>query len=103
MRDAQQEQAVEKTNAKVGEFLAALTRGRGTQGLSEGKITRITIRMPTEDDPGILVVVKASAEGVDHVGFIGGWDVPMAVMAWRARDGKQGLKWRVDKPWDGRR
>lgn len=91
-----------KVNERIGEFLRALERGQGTQGLEDAVITRLTIRFPTEQQPEALLVVKATAGGQEFVGFIGGLDVGQAMLMWRARDGQRGVKWREDVPWGQR-
>lgn len=99
MRDSQAEAQLGKANRRVGEFIKALTEGRGATGVDEGVVTRITIRLPTRDEPEVLLVVKASGTQGDFVGFVGGLDVAQALLVWSAKDQTKGLKWRVDVPW----
>lgn len=99
MRKVDAEERVNKTNRRVGELLQGLTEGRGASGVVDGRVTRVTIRLPTEDQPEALLVVKASGAEGEFVAFVGGLDVSQALLVWAAKDLKGGLKWRVDVPW----
>ena len=101
MRQVDAEAREEQRNRRVGEFVQALTQGRGATGVPGGRVTRITMRLPTEASPETLLVVKAIGDDGDVVAFVGGLDVVQALLTWRARDRKDGLKWREDKPWGG--
>lgn len=99
MRRTEAEERVNRANRRVGEFLQALTSGRGASGVPEGAVTRVTIRMPTLEQPEALLVVKASGESGDVVAFVGGLDLCQAILVWAAKDAGPGLKWREDIPW----
>ena len=101
MRDGELEQVWTKRVSAIGEFMESIGKGRGVTGVPQGRVTRVTLRYPTEDRPEALVVVKVSGKDGDVVGFVGGLDVGTALLTWRAKDGAQGLKWRVDRPWSG--
>lgn len=102
VRDNELEGKVEKANARVGEFLAALTAGRGAEGLALGRVTGFRVRLPTVTEPSVLLIIRAeSAEG-RHIAFVGAFTVRDAVLAWRARSTEASIKWRVDVPWDER-
>jgi hypothetical protein len=58
--------------------------------------------MPSEVEPSTLLIVRASAKGEKFIAFIGAFSVTDAILAWRARVLGDGLKWRVDVPWEGR-
>ena len=102
MRDAEEEQAHHKLLAKVGEWVMALGAGRGCEGAAGGVLTEFRVRMPREDEPMALLIVKVTGEDAKYIGFIGAPTAEAALLAWRARDGKGGLKWRVDLPWGER-
>lgn len=101
MRNADLEKEWTKRVGAIGEFIEAVGKGRGVTGLPGGQVTRVTLRYPTEERPEALVVVKASGEGGDSVGFVGGLDIGAALLTWRAKDASKGLKWRADRPWEG--
>lgn len=101
MRKVDAEARTNTRNRRVGEFLQALTEGRGAEGVAGGVVTRVTIRLPTTEQPGTLIVVKASGVDGDFVSFVGGLDVCQAVLVWAAQDGGPGSKWREDRPWAG--
>lgn len=102
MRNADAEARENTRNRRVGEFIQAVTDGQGAAGLETGRVSRITMRLPSRDDPEALVVVKASGEGGDFVAFIGGLDLVQALLTWAAKDQGKGLRWRVDIPWGQR-
>jgi hypothetical protein len=101
MRNVDLEQRWQKRVAAIGQFIESIEEGHGARGIEEGRVTRITIRFPSEEEPEALVVVKASSPNGDAVGFVGGMDVGAAILTWRAKDARGGLKWREDKPWGG--
>ncbi|MCK4626632.1 MAG: hypothetical protein KAV00_15040 [Phycisphaerae bacterium] len=103
MRKADAEARVNAANRRVGEFLQALTQGRGASGILEGRVTRVTVMMPSEDRPEALLVVKATGDLGDRVAFVGGLDVVQAILVWAAKDSSKGLKWREDLPWSERK
>lgn len=102
MRRVDVEAEYMKRNTRIGEFIAALGYGPGVAGLEGGEVQKVTIRVQTEDRPDSLIVVKVCAGGEDYVGFVGGLTVADALLAWRAKDAKAGLKWKEDVPWERR-
>jgi len=102
MRNINAEDRVNRMNRRIGEFIQGLTEGRGAQGVPGGAVVRITARLPTEDSPEALLVVKATSEVGDHVAFVGGLDLTQAFLTWAAKDRGTGLKWREDVPWGER-
>jgi hypothetical protein len=101
-RDSDREAAWTRRLASAGEWLDNLDRGRGVSGLESGQIRDIRIRLATEDDPGVLLIVRAFDANGAWVAFVGGLDVVTALLTWRSKDSAKGLKWNVDKPWSGR-
>ncbi len=101
-RDTSAEARLATRNRRIGEWLEAVENGRGGQGIEDGVVTRVTIRLPTREDPEALLVVKVTAPDGDHIGFVGGLGVNEALLTWRARDASRGLKWRADVPWKER-
>lgn len=102
MRDIDQEGRAEKRAARIGAFIEAWGAEAALTGLVEGVLRDVRIRMPTEEDPGVLVIVRAfSAEG-DRIVFVGAYNAGDALLAWRARAGAGSLKWRDDVPWEQR-
>lgn len=88
--------------SRVGEWLEALDEGRGTEGVPAGVLTSIHVRMPTEDNPETLLVVKVEGSEGKVIGFVGAMGLAGAMLAWRAKDRTSGLKWREDLPYEQR-
>ena len=87
---------------RTGEVLWALTEGFGCKGLSGGVIEEIRVCLPGARRGDVLLVVKATRGDVKHVAFVGGPDVPTALLTWRQKETRDGLKFREEKPWSGR-
>lgn len=102
MRNKEAEAAYLRRNERVGEFLGGLEHGRGVKGLEEGEITRVTILVPSRERPEALIAVKATTAAGKWVGFVGALTVSDAILMWRVRDERIGLKWREDIPWEQR-
>lgn len=102
MRKVDAEARVNTRNRRVGEFLQALTEQRGASGVAGGVVTKVTIRLPTEDAPEALLVIKVRSGEEDFVGFVGGLDICQAILVWAAKDQGPGLRWREDVPWGER-
>lgn len=102
MRNADLEARAAKAHRRVGEWLEALLLGSGLEGLGDAELTEVRFKMPTEVDPMVLMVVKATDDIGDHIAFVGAPSVEAALLAWRARDGLKGLSWRDDVPWSQR-
>lgn len=102
MRDAKKEAALQLRHERIGEFLEAVQEGRGAEGCEGGRVTGIRIRLPTEEDPSALVVVKVATETGSMIGFVGAYRVADAILAWRARCLAGTMKWREDVPWSER-
>lgn len=101
MRNANREAAQERKEGKVGAFVATLGEGGGLEDSSDKWVTGVTVRMPTELDPGVLVVVRASSGKGKWVAFVGAHNLTDALLAWRAKARAGVMKWRVDLPWPG--
>lgn len=102
MRDVEAEAAAEKVQANVGRYIKQLEQGGGLGGLEGGVLTGFTVRMPTEADPGVLVVVKASGAEGPVVAFVGAYTLERALLAWKARNQAGRMKWREDVPYEQR-
>ena len=102
MRNEARERAWEKRVRRVGEWVEALSEGRGTTGLEGATLAGISVRMPTESQPETLLVIKARIGEDKYVAFCGALELAGALLAWRAKDGGKGLRWRVDVPWGER-
>lgn len=102
MRDIEKEAAADKRAARIGEFVEAWSAGDVLGGLAGGVLKDVRIRMPTEEDPGALVVVKASSDEGSRIAFVGAYNVGDALLAWRAKARAGSLKWREDVPWKQR-
>lgn len=100
MRNVEREERDGIVHRRVGEWLEALNHGQGASTLAQGVVTSWRIKMGSEEDPMVLLVVKASDEGGDWIAFIGAPSPCRALLAWRAREASGGMKWRVDKPWE---
>lgn len=101
MRDADGEKAWERRLTGASMCLEALTSGWGCKSLKNGKVSKITILLPSPERGECLLVVKAHSDDGDFVGFVGGLDVVTAMLMWKAKEGGQGLKYREDTPWQG--
>lgn len=101
-RNADAEARLNAVNRRVGEWLTAVSEGRGCEGVEGGAVTDIRIRLASRENPEVLLIVKAEAAGGRYIGFVGGLDAVQALLTWRAKDAGKGLKWRVDVPWGER-
>lgn len=99
VRDAEREAKDQRRHERVGEFLDAVAAGRGAEGLTEGRVTAIRMRLPSEEDPSTLLIVKVSSEEGDSIAFVGAFSLCDAILAWRARSEKGTMQWRDDVPW----
>lgn len=99
MRRQDDEEQLNRRNRRAGEWLAAIEFGMGVKGLVEGVLRDVRFKLPTEDDPMVLMVVRAWDASGDKVAFVGAGDVCAALLAWRKLDGGKGLRWREDRPW----
>lgn len=102
MRDVQSEEILGLRCRRVGEWLERLSTGVAPASLPEGRYDGFRVRLPTEQDPSTLLVVRASAKGEKWIAFVGAYTVADAVLAWRARDLEGTVKWREDVPWSER-
>lgn len=102
MRDGEAEEVEARRARRVGEFLAIVGTGRAAAPLEGGRVTAWRVRMPTEEEPSVLLVVRAVAGEEGHIAFIGAFSVTDALLAWRARATGSGMKWREDVPWGER-
>ncbi len=102
MRDVDAEAKRAREDRRVGEWLRALGEGAGLEGLDDGALTEIRIRMPRGDDPSALLIVKATDSTGDWVAFVGGVGPSSLMRKWRADNGGPGLRWKVDVPWSQR-
>lgn len=99
VRNVERERAWDKRMVRIGLWIEALAYGSGTNGLPDGKLTGLTIRLPTGDRPETLIVIRACSGGQDYVAFCGALELSDALLTWRAKDGAKGVRWRVDEPW----
>ncbi len=101
LRDQELEEREARRDRRVGEFLSSLAQGAGTGGLEGGVLVSWRVRMPTEEDPGALLVVRADVASGPFVAFVGGYRAADVVLAWRKRSLAGRMKWREDEPWQG--
>lgn len=99
MRDREAEEVEGRRHRRVGEFLEALIEGQGVGGLEGLVVTGFRVRLPTEEEPSCLLVVRAAAAGGDQIAFVGAYGICDAILAWRARSAACHMKWRDDVPW----
>lgn len=102
MRNEERERTWDKRMQRIGQWIQALSSGRGTNGLPGGELTGLTVRLPTADRPETLIVIRAAALGKRYVAFCGALELSDALLTWRAKDGAKGVKWREDVPWEER-
>jgi len=101
VRQAENEERLNKADRRTGEWLRAIGQGRGRAGLEGAELVDIRFKLPREEDPMVLMVVRARVGVEKYVAFVGAGSVGQALLAWRKLDEGKGLKWRVDVPWDG--
>lgn len=99
MRKRDDEEWLNKRNRRAGEWLAAIEAGRGVEGLVGGALRDVRFKLAQEEDPMVLMVVRASDVNGRKVAFVGAGSVCAALLAWRKLDAGVGLKWREDRPW----
>lgn len=102
MRNKDEETAEERRYAKIGEFIDAVGAGRGVGALEGARVTGITLRWPTEEEPSTLLVIRATSGTAKWVAFVGAYSAGDAVLAWRKRSLAGRMKWREDLPWERR-
>ena len=102
MRDSEAEEVQGRRHRRIGEFIDALGQGPGRGELLEGRLVTFRIRFSTEADPSTLLVVRCEAKDGPRIAFVGAYRAADAILAWRARSGAQGMKWREDVPWEQR-
>lgn len=99
MRDVEEEAGQDRRQARIGEFVEAIERGRGLKGLPGGVVNEVRMLTNKREAGDALLVVKASAGGERWVAFVGARNVGEAMLTWRQKDRGKGLRWRKDKPW----
>lgn len=102
MRDANKEAALERRHRRVGEFLESLGQIGGLGGLQEGALVDFRVRLPTEEEPAALLIVRAAGAEGRVIAFVGAYGVIDVLLAWRARSEVGRMKWREDVPWSER-
>lgn len=102
MRNADREAVWNKTNRRIGEWVEVLDWERELKGLEGGVMDSVFIRLPSEDRPEALLVLKAHVGEQRYVSFAGALTVGQALLTWRAKAMGTGLKWREDVPWSER-
>lgn len=101
MRNVEAEEREAKRHRRIGEFIDSLGEGQGLGSLEGGILRGWKVRLPTEEDPGALLIVQAENEVGAFVAFVGGYRVGDVILAWRKRGQSGRMKWREDRPWDG--
>lgn len=99
MRSMELERAWEKRVQRLGQWIEAVGQGLGAKELEGAVLTGINIRLPTPDRPETLLVIKAQKGDKRYVAFCGALELSDALLAWRAKEGARGIKWREDRPW----
>lgn len=99
MRDVKAEERENGRLRRIGEFLAQLDEGGSPSGLKRGMIMDFRVRLRSEEEPSVLLIVRAEDGSGKHIAFVGAFSVADVLLAWRAREGAAGLKWREDVPW----
>lgn len=102
MRDVKRETLEERRRERIGHVVESLAHGHGLGKLTDGHLTGFTVRMPTEEEPGALLVVRATDNDGKHIAFVGGYRVDDLFLAWEKRSQAGRMKWREDKPWQDR-
>ena len=102
MRDIDREAAQDKRCRRVGEFLEKMDNGLELVGLDGGVLTEVRLRLPTEEEPSTLLIVKGWDVNGRHIAFLGGFSVVAVLLAWRARRENKGMAWKEDVPWGER-
>ena len=94
--------SLERRYRKVGEFIEGLAGVLAAKGVQGGALTGITVRMPTEEEPSALLVIRATGAKGKRVAFVGAYTLGDAFLAWRAQALAGSIKWREDIPWSQR-
>lgn len=102
MRDVNKEAKQGVRDRRIGEFVNSWGEESCVRGLEGGTLVDVRVRLPTEEDPSTLLVIRASGKQGKVVAFVGAFSVGDAVLAWRARCVAHTMKWRPDVPWKDR-
>lgn len=102
MRAVDREAVWLKAMQRIGEFVESLGQ-LPVKGVPEDtELKGFNVRLPTEERPDALIVLKASGEGGAFVAFMGGLTLAQAILGWRAEHVAGKIRWRVDVPWGER-
>ena len=100
MRNAELEARWTRRLLRAGEFLESLDEGRGLTGLKDAVLDEVRMQYRGGVGGEVFLIVKAHTPAGEHVAFCGALGGIDAVLTWRGKDGKKGLKWRIDTPWE---
>lgn len=101
MRNGDDEAREAKRSQRIGQVVEALGSAWLCGSLERGVLKDVRLRLPTEADPGVLLVLRATSAAGSHVAFVGGPDAGSVLLAWAERARKERVRWREDKPWSG--
>ena len=102
MRAVDREAEWLKAMQRVGEFLSLCDNAGGIKGPGDATLTGFTARLPTEEKPETLLVLKASGGEGRFVSFVGGLTLTQALLTWRAKVMGGKVRWREDVPYGER-
>lgn len=86
----------------VGVAIMHLNR-HAVNGPAEGpSLTGINIKLDADNRTSVLVVLKAVEGEEKLVGFVGGPDLPTAIIAAGKKVAADVVRWREDRPWEWR-
>lgn len=96
------EEIWEKRLRSLGMAIAQI--GRHTaDGSAEGpELTELRFQLEADNRTSVLLVVKARGQESDLVGFVGGPDLPSALLSLGKKLAAGAIKWREDRPWGER-
>jgi hypothetical protein len=99
MRDAEREADEARRSRRIGEFIESLEGSKGSASIEGDRLVGFQMRMPTEEEPSALLIVRVASEKGRRIAFVGAFSAADAMLAWRARVKAGKMKWREDVPW----
>lgn len=96
------EQRFEKQLRALGYAVLRIQRANNVDEKTGVRVTDVRIKLDADNRTSVLVILKGVSEEGARVAFVGGGDLEGAVIAVGKRLSGEALKWREDRPWEGR-
>lgn len=101
MGQSQADRAWDAHLRAVGVALQRVTR-HTHEGAAEGPtVYEVRFKLEADNRTSVLVIVKAHGQDHELIAFMGGPDLPTAVLALGKKLAGGAVKWREDLPWSG--